>query len=894
MSIHNLDRIFRPQHVAVIGASNNPASVGGPVLRNLLGSGFAGTVYPVNPKHETVLGVPAYASVAKLPSTPDLAVICTPAPTIPGLVRECGEAGIAGVVILSAGFREAGAAGRALEGQVRDEARRFPGMRLIGPNCLGVIVPSAGLNASFAAGMPQPGHVAFISQSGALGTAVLDWAQEREIGLSAFVSVGNMIEVGFGELIDYFGQDPHTRAILLYVESITDARRFMSAARAFSREKPIVAYKAGRFAESARAAISHTGAMVGEDAVYDAAFQRAGIERVFEFEELFDCADLLARQRVPCGGRLAIVTNAGGPGIMATDALMACRGELAKLAAPTLAQLDELLPASWSHANPIDILGDAPPERFGEALRRVLADEGVDAALVILTPQAMTDPTAAAKAVAESAAQSGKPVLASWVGGRSVREGIHLLNHAGIATYSAPEQAVRAFMHLVSYARNLEVLYETPRALPVVFDDDRSQVRDLLRVTAPAGDGVLPEPVSKAILRAYGIPTTEPHLATSTEAAVDLARRIGYPVVLKVHSPQITHKTEVGGVVLNVQDDAGVREAFARIETNLHKTRPDAQWEGVTVQRMVAAGGGVELILGARKDPVFGTVLMVGMGGIAAEILGDRSLALPPLDERLARRMLEALRIWPLLRGYRGRPGVDVTRLVEVLIRFSHLIADHPEISELDLNPLLATTEEVIALDARLVLDREAVCKTALPYAHLAIRPVPEEYHRIVRLKDQSEVTLRAIRPEDEPMWREMIASCSPESIHARFRSGIAGATHQMACRYCFIDYDREMAIVAEVEAAGSRRLAGVGRLVADPDRQTAELAVLVVDPWQGKGLGTLLTEYCLEIARDWQVTCVTAETSPNNGRMLALLRHQGFELKMLAEEGRALARRPM
>lgn len=885
MSTHNLDRIFQPRRVAVIGASDNPAGVGYPVLKNLLGSGFSGVIYPVNPRREAVLGVPAYPNVASLPHSPDLAIICTPAPTVPGLLRECGEAGIEGVVILSAGFRETGAEGRALEEQLRAEARRFPGMRIIGPNCLGVIVPPLGLNASFAAATPAAGHVAFLSQSGALGTAVLDWALEAEVGFSAFVSLGNMVETGFGDLIDYFGQDPHTRAIILYVESVTQARQFMSAARAFSRTKPIVAYKAGRFAESAQAAISHTGAMVGEDAVYDAAFQRAGIERVFEFEELFDCAELLARGRFPHGGRLAIVTNAGGPGIMATDALMACGGSLAKLSDATIRQLDAVLPAAWPQANPVDILGDAPAERFGAATRLVLADDGADALLVILSPQAMTNPTAAARAVAEAAAESRKPVLAAWLGGRSVREGVRLLNHAGVATYTTPEQAVRAFMHLVSYARNQEALYEAPHELPASLDVDRESLQRLLK-EASAGGEVVAEAPSKSLLQAYGIPVVEALPAATEAEAVERAQQVGYPVVLKVRSPQITHKTDVGGVLLNLRTEAEVRAAFRCIEASARTARPEATLEGVTVQRMVAADGGIELILGSRKDPAFGSVIMVGLGGVTAELLRDRVLGLPPLNERLARRMLESLRCWPLLQGYRGRPGADLERLTEVLVRFSYLIANHPEIGELDVNPLLVTAKEVVALDARVVLDLDALHNPAAPYSHLAIRPVPEEWRREVRLSDGTPVLLRAIRPEDEPLWQEMLAACSPESIHARFQSALRGSNHEIACRYCFIDYDREMALVAEVETAGVRCLAGVGRLAAAPDRLTAELVVLVADPWQGRGLGEQLTDSCLEIAAAWKMGAVTAETTPENVRMVAILQRRGFELTSSLEEG--------
>ncbi len=894
MGIRNLDKIFKPERVAVIGASDNPASVGHTVLSNLVGSGYSGVVYPVNPKRESVQGIHAYPNVESLPRTPDLAVICTPADTVCGLVGECGEAGITGIVITSAGFKEAGEEGRELEERIRQEAESFPGTRIVGPNCLGIIVPSLKLNASFAGAMPKAGHVAFISQSGALCTSVLDWALERNIGFSYFVSIGNMLDVDFGDLIDYFGEDPHTNSIILYTESITQPREFMSAARAFAKEKPIVTYKAGRFAESAKAAASHTGALAGEDDVYDAALQRAGIVRVTEIDDVFDCAELIARARAPWGPRLAIVTNAGGPGVMATDALLAREGILAKLAGETLDQLDENLPGFWSRGNPVDVLGDAGPDRFTKATELALADEGVDAALVILTPQAMTDPTATAEALGELAGRSRKPLLAAWMGGRSVQQGLQTLTRHGIPAYTTPEQAVRAFMYLVQYARNLEILYETPREIPVRFSMDRENIKEKFADLVSETSTTLSEQASKELLSAYGIPVTEVREAPSDEDAVAAAEEIGYPVVLKVLSPQITHKTDVRGVVLDLHNADDVRRAYDRIVEAARKHEPDAEVLGVSVQRMVDAKHGFELILGAKHDPAFGAVLMVGTGGIAAEIFRDRSLGLPPLNERLARRLLESLHAWPLLRGYRGRPPVALDRLLEVLMRFSYLVAEHPEIAELDINPLLVTPQESVALDARVIIDPDKLSRKLKPYQHLAIRPYPDEYVLESTMKDGSPVILRPIRPEDEPLWHEMLRVSSRESIRFRFRYIFKESTHEMATRYCFIDYDREMAIVAEVEAAGQRKLAGVGRLVAGPDPSTAEYAVFVADPWQGQDLGNKLTDYCLEIAAGWGVSHVTAETTPDNRRMLAIFRSRGFSIEQHPEEGVVLARKDL
>ena len=876
MAIHRLENIFNPQRIALIGVTANPRSVGGKVLGNLVGSGYRGVVYPVNPDFEAVMGISCYASLGQLPRPVDVGVICAPAPKVPALVRECGEAGIPGVVIVSAGFRETGAEGRALEEQVLAEARRFGSLRILGPNCLGVIVPGRQLNMSFAGAMPKSGHVAFISQSGALCAAVLDWARAENIGFSLVASIGNALDVDFGDLIDYLGEDEKTRSIILYVESIGQARKFMTAARAFARGKPIVAYKAGRFPESAQVAASHTGALAAEDAVYDAAFQRAGLARVLDIGEIFDCAELVGRQRIPLGPRLAVVTNAGGPGVMAADALIASGGQLAPLGAETLSRLDEVLPPSWSHGNPVDVLGDARSKRLAKAVEIVLQDAGADAVLVIVTPQAMTNPTAMAQALAQLVDASAKPVLAAWLGGESMAEGRRVLSEAGVAGYRTPEQAVRAFMTLVAYARNLESLHETPRDIPVAFTPDRRRLHAEFRRLAGADRRTLSERDSKAMLEAYGIPTALPQAAATADEAARLAVQAGFPVVLKVLSPDITHKSDVGGVVLDLKDAEAVRLAFAEIGERARRLAPGARLEGVTVQPMVARENGVEMILGIKKDPVFGTVVMAGRGGTEAELFADRSLGLPPLNEPLARRMLESLRIWPLLDGYRGRPPAAKEALLETLIRLSYFAADYPEVAELDINPLLVTPERVIALDARLVVEPAAEAAPA-PFSHLALRPYPEELVRLARLSDGTAVRLRPIRPEDEPLWMELLAGCSRESIYARFRHFFQWQSHQAAVRYCFIDYDREIAMVAELEREGRRELLGVGRLVADPDHESVEYAVLVGDKWQNRGLGSVLTECCLEIARGWGLKRVVAQTGHDNARMRALFQRLGF-----------------
>jgi len=880
MDIHKLDRIFKPKRIALIGVTTNPNSVGGKVLSNLVGSGFKGVVYPVNPQCEAVLGIQCYSGLDELPKTPDLAVICTPAEQVPQIIKECGEAGIFGIIIMSAGFREAGSEGRELESQILKEAEKYEEMRIIGPNCLGIIVPELKLNVTFANGTPDKGNVAFISQSGALCTSVLDWAIKEKIGFSYFVSIGNTLDVNFGDLIDYFGEDEKTRSIILYVESINQARDFLTAARAFARNKPIVVYKAGRFPESAEVAHSHTGAMATEDAVYDAAFQRIGLARVFDIGDIFDVAELIGKHKYPRGSRLGIITNAGGPGVMATDTLISLNGTLAELSDETIDKLNEKLPPFWSKGNPVDVLGDARSKRLSKAAKIVLDDPGVDALLVILTPQAMTNPSSAAKAITKLSEETKKPILAAWLGGKSMEEGISIFNDAGIPSYMTPEQAIRAFMTLVSYSKNLESLYETPREIKLDFPTEREMLRSKFSTLIADKGDILNEDFSKSLLEAYGIPVSRTHRASNSSEAVRLADKIGYPVVLKIDSPDITHKSDIGGVALDIENETDVRFEFDKIVNNAREKFPEASIEGVTVQKMYEFGNSIELILGIKKDPIFGSVLMVGTGGTTAEIFGDRTLGLPPLNERLSRKMLESLKIWPLLEGYRGNPPVDIDKIVEILTKLSYIAVDYPEITELDVNPLLVSPEGAIALDARVIVDKKISYDSENKYKHLAMRPYPEEYVESVILRDGQRVLFRPIKPEDEPMWFELLGSCSRESIYMRFRYFFQWHTHEVASRYCFIDYDREIAIVAEVNDGEQRKLIGVGRLVADPDHESVEYAVLVSDDWQNLGLGSLLTDYCFEIAKKWGLRKIVAQTTKDNPRMIAVFKRRGFEVE--------------
>ncbi len=880
MTGNNLDSIFRPERIALIGVSINPNSVSGKVLTNLIGSGFKGVIYPVNRTSEAVMGISCFNSLDSLPRKPDLAVICCAAPEVPEWVSECGESGINGIIIMSAGFRETGAEGLKLENEIREIKKRYSDMRIIGPNCLGIIIPELNLNLSFAPSLPSRGNIAFISQSGALCTSVLDRAKEEKIGFSFFISLGNAIDVDFGHLIDYLGADESTRFIILYIESISNARNFMSAARAFARTKPVIVYKAGRFPESAAVAASHTGALASEDNIYDAAFQRTGITRVYDIGEIFDCAALIGRNKIPSGDRLAIVTNAGGPGVMATDTLIAEGGTLARLGEDTLEKLNASLPTIWSHGNPVDVIGDDRYKRLTKSASIVLEDKNVDALLVILTPQAMTNVTAAAKAIGELQAATKKPILASWLGGEQMKEGVRILNDNNVATYATPEQAVGAFMTLVEYSRNLKILYETPRDIPLEFTFNRDEIRKIFSPVLNEESRTLSEQKSKELLNAYGIPVSMPQLAQSPGEAIKISNEIGYPVVFKIFSPDITHKSDAGGVILNIRNESQAKSSYEQIIENIKKSEPGAEFEGITVQPMVNMTGSIEMILGIKRDPVFGTVILTGAGGITAELFRDNSLGFPPLNERLARRMLEQLKIWPLLKGYRGSNPADTDKLLEVMIRLSYLAADYPEIKELDINPLLVAADGLVAVDARIVTETGEDKKVISRYEHLAIVPYPEEYVTAPMKIKNIEIVMRPIKPEDEPLWFELLDSCSRESIYSRFNSFFHYSIHEVAARYCYIDYDREIAIVAETEVEGKKKIVGVGRLIADPEHETVEYAILVADKWQNMEIGSHLTDYCLEISKKWGLKKVVAQTTSDNHRIISMFKKRNFKIE--------------
>jgi acetyltransferase len=904
--LNPLDAIFTPQTVAVIGASETPGSVGRTLLWNLITNPFGGTVFPVNPKRHSVLGIKAYRKISDIPEDIDLAVIATPAPTVPGIIAECVDVGVKSAIIISAGFKEAGAAGEALERDIMEKARRG-NIRIIGPNCLGVMSPLTGLNATFASAMARPGNVGFISQSGALCTAILDWSFQENVGFSAFMSIGSMLDVGWGDLIYYLGDDPHTKSIVIYMESIGDARSFISAAREVALTKPIIVIKAGRTEAAAKAAASHTGTLAGSDAVLDAAFRRCGVLRVNSISDLFDMAEVLAKQPRPKGPRLTILTNAGGPGVLATDALISAGGELASISSEAIASLNEILPTHWSHSNPIDILGDADPQRYTQALEIAVNDPNSDGLLVILTPQAMTDPTQTAEKLKAYAQIPGKPILASWMGGAEVTAGETILNGQHIPTYRYPDTAARIFSYMWQSSYNLRGIYETPVLTPACPNSGTQNcnlVDNIIQSAHQAGRTILTEFESKQILAAYGIPVVATCIAQSEEQAVKCAESIGYPVVVKLYSHTITHKTDVGGVQLNIRDADAVRQAYRSIESSVReKIETDPHYSelgkhnsppflGVTVQPMVKTDG-YELIIGSSLDPQFGPVLLFGAGGQLVEVFHDRAIALPPLNTTLARRMMEQTKIYKALKGVRGRESIDMAALEQLMVAFSQLVVEQPWIKEIDINPLLAVPPTtlnpggLIALDARVVLHPPEIIEDQLP--KLAIRPYPIQYVQDWTMKDGTPVTIRPIRPEDEPLMVQFHETLSEESVYFRYFHLIKLSqriTHERLTRICFNDYDREMALVAEHQnpQTGTRQILGIGRLSKLHGSDAAEFATLVSDRYQYQGLGTELVRRLLQVARQENIKRITSSILADNYGMQRICEKLGFHLEPTSE----------
>ncbi|MBK8505946.1 MAG: bifunctional acetate--CoA ligase family protein/GNAT family N-acetyltransferase [Saprospiraceae bacterium] len=872
-----LQKLFYPKSIAVIGATDRRNSVGFALMENLLVNNYQGAVYPINLKHKTVHGLTAYKGVKDVPGDIDLAIIATPAPTVAKLIIECGQKKIEAAVIISAGFKEVGEQGKKMYDEILKNARKY-NIRIVGPNCLGFINTSIHLNASFASRMALKGNVAFISQSGALCTSILDWSVTQNVGFSHLVSIGSTIDVDFHDLIDFFGSDSATSCILIYMESLQNARAFMSAARAYARSKPIIILKAGKSVEGAMAALSHTGSLAGNDQILEAAFKRAGVIRVDTIAELFHCAQALAMHIRPKGNRLAIVTNAGGPGILATDYLIEEGGKLPSLSEITINKLSQVLSFSWSHKNPVDVLGDATPFQYGEAVRACLAEAEVDGVLVILTPQNVTDATEVARVVVDVAKTSGKPVLAAWMGEHDVEGGRTVLEENNIPHFRFPERAVDVFLKIYSYYKNLELLYEFTPAIPEKFSPDRKKAASLINHALRDKRYQLNEFESKQLLSFYDIPVNPGRIVSSEDDAIQFAKSIGFPIAMKIASTDILHKTDVGGVILDLTNDPAVRSAYKRILENVSKNRPEAKIGGVLVEKML--GRKTELLIGAKKDDLFGPAILFGMGGISVEIFKDYSIALPPLNMALAKQLISNTKIYKLLQGYRNLPSIDLENLQYIIYKFSYLLMDFPQIKEIDINPFSIDHESGSVLDAKVVLDPEVVVQVNRPYQHLVISPYPSQYEKNVKLKNGQKVHLRPIRPEDEPLEAGLFERLSKETIYFRFFGYLPAVDHNILSRFTHIDYDREMAIVAEIEEFGQRKLIGVVRIIADGWKESAEYAIVIADDWQGQGLGTFLTDYIFEIARDRGIRKIEADVLATNDSMLRMFKKWGFKFE--------------
>jgi len=878
MSSRNLEHLFNPRSVALIGASDRPRSIGATVMRNLLRGGFGGPIWPVNPRHAAVAGREAYPTVASLPEAPELAVICTPAATVPDLVTALGARGTRAAVVISAGLERPAAGGGTLAAAMLRAARPFQ-LRILGPNCIGLLVPRIGLDASFAHVGARDGSLAFVAQSGALTTALLDWARARGVGFSHFISLGNAADIDFGDLLDHLGRDPGTRAILLYAESVSSARKFMSAARATARVKPVIVVKSGRTAVSALAAQSHSGALAGSDAVYDAAFRRAGILRVDTLRELFDAAEILSRWRAYRGPRLAIVTNGGGPAVLATDALIHAGGKLATLAPEALQRLDRAVPGAPGRANPLDLGGDARAERYLAAIDAVLGDDGVDALLLMHAPTAVASVAEIAAACAPRLARGPRPALASWLGAGGGGDGPAEV--AALPSYPTPEEAVGAFQHVVRFHQSQALLLEAPAVTAAPGRPDVQLARATVAGALAANRHTLTEPESKAILAAYGIAVVETRIAREQRDLAAVARDIGYPVALKILSADITHKSDVGGVALNIESAAELERAAAAMLERCRASSPGARLEGFTVQKMIRRGGAYELLAGIAVDATFGPTIVFGQGGTAVELIADRALALPPLNASLARELIARTRVHRLLVGYRDHPPVDMGALERALVSLSQLAADVPELVELDINPLLADRDGVIALDARMRLEKAARSGTE----RFAIRPYPAELEEAATL-DGRELRLRPIRPEDFAQHKRFISRCSAEDLHARFLSSFRELPDGEIARLTQIDYDREMAFIAEAaDPRGATETLGVARVATDPDNLEAEFAILVRSDCRRRGLGRLLLAKLIRYCRERGTARMSSSVLTGNARMLGLGAALGFTAR-LAERG--------
>ena len=883
MKKHYLHKVFEPQSVAVIGASERASSVGAQVLRNILEGGFSGEIYPVNPKHDKIQGLRAYTSIGEIDHPVDLVVIAVPALAIPDVMHQCGEHDVGAIVVLSAGFAEIGKRGKALQNEIVDIARTHD-IPLIGPNCLGVIRPRVGLNATFAKSGARSGQVALVAQSGAFCTALLDWADSNGFGFSAVASLGATADVGFGDVLDYLAVDPETTSILLYVEGISDARSFISGLRVAARLKPVVVVKSGRNDSGSRAAVSHTGALIGADNVFDAAVQRAGAVRVTTVSQLFAAAQTLASGTRVEGPRLAILTNGGGPGVMAADRASDLEVPLAELSAATIDRLSAALPAHWSHSDPVDILGDADSERYRAATEIVLADSHVDGLLVLLTPQAMTDPTACAEGVIAAAKQARKPVLACWMGQNLVAQGRQRFADAGIPHFNSPEGGVDAFGYLACYRRNQKALLQVPAPLSKHREPDVEGARLIIEHALSERRRTLNNTESKAILKAFRIPASPSVNASSAVEALVAAEGLGLPIAMKINSPDITHKSDVGGVRLNIREPRSVRTAFREMMDDVARLRPDASVSGVTIEPMLERPHAREVMIGIAHDPVFGPVISFGAGGTAVEVFADSQVALPPLNGYLSRELIRGTRVARFLNRFRNLPEADAAALTDVLQRVSEIACELPSVRELDINPLLVDEHGVIAVDARIVVA--APQTSTAHYGHMAIHPYPPELETNWQLPDGTDVSVRPIRPEDAEIEQDFVQNLSAESKYFRFMQSMNKLTPMMLARFTQIDYDREMALVAVInEHSPAARILGVARYVSNPDRHSCEFALTVADAWQRKGIGRQLMQRLMTVARDRGIEIMQGDVLSQNNKMLQLCERLGFRRVHHAED---------
>ena len=871
---HYLTPLFEPESVALIGASEREGSIGAVLVANMLAAQYRGALYAVNPKYKQVQGVPCFDAIGKVPPRVDLAVVATPPRTVPEVIEQCGRAGVRAAVVITAGFSEIGPAGAKLERALLENARRHH-LRVVGPNCLGLMRPALGLNATFARGTPLAGSLGLISQSGAICTALLDWARPHKVGFSSVVSLGGSTDVDFGEIIDYLVEDPKTEHILLYIEGVRNARRFVSALRAAARVKPVILMKVGRHPAGSRAAVSHTGAIVGLDDVFDAVVKRAGVVRVTTIGQLVAAAQALAAHVRPQGERLAVVTNGGGPGVMAADRAADLGIPLAELTQPTIEALKRALPESWSHGNPIDLIGDASPERYRTAVAACLADEQVDGVLAMLAPQAMTAPAEAARAVIEAAKGSSKPVLACWMGEEQTAEARRLLAEARIPVFRTPDPAVQMFGHLSSFYRNQRALLQTPGPLAAQGAPDLEGARLIVDAALAERRAVLSEMESKALLAAFRIPIARTVVARTAHEAMLIAGELGVPVAMKIDSPDITHKSDVNGVRLNVDGAPAVQAAFQQIVDDVQRRRPEARINGVTVEPMVRRQNGRELMVGVIRDPVFGPAIVFGTGGTAVEVHRDRAVALPPLNQFLVADMIRGTRVAKLLGEFRRMPPVDMGALEEVLLRVSELVCEIPALAELDINPLIADESGAIAVDARVVLRQPPPQRDR--YAHMAIHPYPAHLVSAWQPAGGPEVMVRPVRPEDAEMERAFVRKLSPESRYFRFMDTLRELTPAMLVRFTQIDYDREMAFVATVRGSGGEDEIGVCRYVANPDGESCEFAIVIADDWHRKGLGRRLMMQLIDVARARGLRSMIGHVLAENRGMLSLCQGLGF-----------------